>query len=219
MRGDYLQIEIDNSEMKKQIKSMGIIKEDTPIVFKKAVNSTVTSMKGFTATQISKNYYIDKQYVKSKIVARKVSDDLGGGYIYSKHRPMFVNRFKHTPNASIKRGSAPLFVNIKKSASGGAIQGAFIAPIKNGKGENTGKLGAFIRTDKRKKYKGSDSLTKKIHGSKRTYQQIEGVYGPGVTSMMNNKDVRDVVYIKVEKKFEKALDKSIDNILKKGGAK
>lgn len=212
-----MQIGMDHKEFKKRVEEMGVLEKDTPIVFQKTVNSTLSSMKTFTATKITKEYYIDKSYVKSKIKIRRINKNIGEGYIYSKHRPIFVSRFKIENNKSRKRGALPVHVNVKKSESGGYIKGAFVAPIKNKHGEYTGKTGVFVRTGKLTKdseNRSSNLITKKIRGGQEN-QELEAVYGPGVTSMMNNADVQSVIFDKTEKKFEKALDKSVNKIFDK----
>lgn len=193
-----MQIDIDSSDMEKQMKKMKHIKNNTPKVFTKAVNGTVSSMKTYTKTAVSKIYAVDKKYVGDRIVAKKINSDLGGGYIVSTHAPTFINRFEHTENVSPgKRGGAYVSAKVKRDRGSKEIKGAFVATIKNKNG--SGNVGVFIRTNR----------TREDNGK----QILQGIYRPGVASMMNNEDVSETVMKKAHLRFEKALDKSINKEL------
>lgn len=217
-----MQVEISPKEFRERIREMREFKAKGPAILQKSKNSSITSMKTYTVNTIVKNYYIEKSYVRSKIKVKRIKYDSDDGFVYTNHRPIFVSRFKFKSNPSKKRGSPSVFVNIKKSESGGHIKGAFVAPIKNKHGEHTGKVGVFVRTNEWNKYSGNNEITKKIAKNRKKehmgkVQKLESVYGPGVSSMMNNKDVKKIVFEKTEKRFETVFEKNTKAMLNKGG--
>ncbi len=209
-----INVDVDNSEMLKHMKKMRVLSRDTPKTFVKTVNSTLSSMKTYTQTAISKVYTIDKKYVGQKIRVKKISKNLGGGEIISTHRPTFVNRFEHTANTTPGiKGGAYVRVKVKGKSSLQPIQGAFIAPIKNRNGDSVGKTGVFVRTQRTKMANGRTRNGRDTNSS----GILEAQFAPGVTSMMNNNDVQKVVVEKTQKRFDKALDKAIEKTLKEAG--
>ncbi len=192
-------IDIDCEELERQVKRMSIPRDKLPKVMTKTANKTLTKMKGFTATEVSRTYTLKRNYVFQKISVRKNSNNLGGGVVKSTHRPTIASNFEHTPNTTPgKRGGAFVSVKVKKRGSTEEVEGAFIAPIKNSQGE-TVKDGVFVRSNK-------------LNDEGR--QILDAVYRPGVASAMNNEDVREVVLKRTEKSFETILDKEIDRVLR-----
>ncbi len=194
-----MEFDVDTSEMENQIAKLRVLKVVSPKIFTKTINSTASSMKTYTGTAISKKYAIQKTYVKGKINVQRIGKGLGGAGVITRQRPIFLNRFEHTPNTSPgKKGGEYVKAKVFGSSGLKPVQGAFLAPVKNRSGENV-TSGVFTRTNR------VNSNGKEI---------LQAEYAPGTASMMNNEEVRNEALGKTEVRFNKLIDKNIQKAIK-----
>ncbi len=182
----------------------------------RTINRVITGVKTDTKKTINSTYHITQKDVGDKLGTQKASYQNMSAKVYSTGRPIRLIKFKVKENkkAGVK-GGAYASAKVKRKNSGDKIIGAFVATMSNGvKGvfvreryQNQNLSSGVTVGKKSKKYKGDLG------------EPIYQLYGPGVTSMMNEEIVTDTVSKKGNERFIKRLDHEIKYILEKGKSK
>ncbi len=201
---EFIDIDIDWDEVEKKLDKL---KEPSKMkkALNMALNECIKGAKTDAGNEIEKNYTVKKK----KDITRNLKTVLSTtktltASVETKGRPLALTKSKFRKNT--KRLTA--FANPKTSSSGGRT-GGFVAVMDSGHKGIFVREGKFEHTTKsKKKYAEERAKTKK------GIQHIRQLFGPGTSQMLANDDITKELCESIRERFEKSLDRAIEQMLR-----
>ena len=202
---EFVDIDIDWGEVEKKLNKFLKVPDKMSKALNMALNETIKGAKTEAGKKIKENYTVKRKGdITGNLKAVLSTKRTLMASVETRGRPLALTKSKFRKNT--KRLTA--FANPKALSPGGRT-GGFAAVM------DSGHMGIFVRTGRFEHTTSSNKEeSKKRAKTKKGIEPLRQLFGPGTSQMLANDDITKEIAEKVKERFEKSLDRAIEQVLR-----